>query len=347
MSEFIFHLVPFESCVEEVITFRNANREIIRDRCYFEWRYDRRPCGSKAMIVWGSDDRGHKVSVASIIPHDYYILDGVYPVGVLGDISVIPACRGHGVATSMFHYLQQQQAIQALRLCIVLPNDAVAHALERAGWCTVASIARFVKVVDMTNRLPSWLIGRRGIARMINNMSRFASLDGWSSQGDSPYHVVELESIGDEFNDLWNEIPKQGRMLAVRDKNYLQWRYQQHPTVNYRIIGILQGDHLRGYVVFHVAGDAVEIDDFLAGDATSGLWLIKGFLTHVRQRKLAGTIHVRCNTDSLHALHWSRFGFVRRRDFHRVMTSVPSSEKSISLLSEEGYWFVTAGDKDV
>ena len=350
MSDFHFRVVPYESCVEEVIAFRNANRELARDRRYFEWRYERRPCRQKAMIVWGFDSQSHKVAAASIIPHDFYVLEGVFPVGVLGDISVVPECRGRGVATRMLHFLREEPAFHAMRACVVLPNDEASHALERAGWRNATAIARFVKVVDIGPRLPGWLGGRSsaaGISRTINFLSRFASLDGWYSYRTSPYHVAEIGEFNDGFDDLWNEIPKRGRVLTVRDRSYLHWRYHEHPTVRCRGIEIRHGQRLRGYVVFHVAADVVEIDDFLAADATVGLWLIKEFLAYVRQGRLAANIYVRYNANSFLAIPWNRFGFVRRRDFHRVMASVSRTETYLSLPSKEGFWFVTAGDKDV
>lgn len=350
MSDFHFNLVPYETCVEEVIAFRNANREIPRDRRYFEWRYDRRPCRKKAMIVWGIDSLGRKVAGASIIPHDFYVLDGVFPVGVLGDISVVPECRGRGIASRMLHFLREEPAFHALCASVVLPNVEVFRALERAGWRNAAAIARFVKVVDIGPRLPGWSGGpglAAALSRAINFLLRFASLDGWYSYRTSPYHAAEIAEFSDGFDDLWNEIPKRGRILAVRDRSYLHWRYHEHPTVRHRIFAILHGQRLRGYVVFHVAADVVEIDDFLAADATVGLWLVKEFLAYVRQGRLAANIQVRYNANSFLAIPWARFGLVRRRDFQHVMASVSRTETHRLLPFEEGFWFVTAGDKDV
>ena len=349
MSDIHFTVVPYRTCVEEVIAFRNANREIARDRRYFEWRYERHPCRQKAMIIWGIDAQGHKVAAASLIPHDFYVLDGAHPVGLLGDISVAPECRGRGVATRMFQFLQQDPALEALRACVVLPNDEAVHSLERAGWRQVTTIARLVKIVDVGPRLRNRFGERRaivGVSRAINLLARFTSLDGWYPPR-APYHVAETGEFDHGFDELWDEIPKRGRILALRNRSYLHWRYHEHPTVRYRTFEVRHEGRLRGYVVFHVADDVAVVDDFLAVDAMVGPWLIKEFLTHVRRGRLAADIHVRYNAGSFLGVPWTRFGFVRRRDFQRVMVSVPRVDRSPEFPSGEGFWFVTAGDKDV
>ena len=349
MSDFRFSVVPYDSCVDEVIAFRNANRDVVRDQRYFEWRYKYRPCQKKALIVWGMDGRGNKVAAASIIPHDFHVLDGEYPVGMLGDISVAPECRGRGVATHMLEYAQQDAAIQSLHACLVLPNDEAFRSLERAGMSTATTIARFVKVLDAGPRLEkrfgsSWPVA--GFARAINIFTQFTSLDGlYARRG--PYQTSEISDFSQEFDELWRELPKQGRILALRNRIYLDWRYRQHPTVHYRIIAVYSEQRLRGYIVFHLADRIAVIDDFLAVEAKAGIRVIKDFLNLVRRVGIATDIYVRFNTKSHFSMPWSRFGFVRRPDFQRVMVNVIQSEKQRSPLFDESDWFVTAGDKDV
>jgi len=349
MSDFCFSVVPYATCVEEVVAFRNANRDLARDRNYFEWRYGRRPCLQKAIIVWGTDCQGRKVAAASIIPHDFYILDGVYPVGMLGDISVAPEYRGHGVATKLLQFMQQDSVFQALYACVVLPNDEVAHPLERAGWHNATALERFVKIIDIGPRLRSRFGSRWPVmaaARAINFLARYTSMDGWRRHRPL-YQSAELYEFDQGFDELWNEIPKHGRILALRDRGYLTWRYAEHPTVHYRIFVVRQVQRLCGYIVFHVEENVTVIDDFLAPDVTTGSWMIKEFLAHVRRTGLASDIHVRYNADSFLALPWARFGFVYRPDFQRLMVSVSKVDRHSSLLLEGTHWFVSAGDKDV
>lgn len=349
MSDVSFSIVPYEACVQEVILFRNANRVLARDRGYFQWRYERRPCRQKPVIVWGVNSKGRKIAAASVIPHDFYLIDGVYPVGLLGDISVDQESRGTGVATRMLQFLQQEPACQTMCACVVLPNDDLVHSLERGNWCNATTIARFVKVVDIGPRLHKWL-GTRGpllgLPRGINFLARFACMEGWRPFR-SPYHAIEVGDFDYEFDELWDELPKHGRVLALRNRNYLHWRFHEHPVERYRIIEIRHGRRLRGYVVFHVADSVVIIDDFLTVDTTAGSWLIRELLALVRHERLATDIQVRYNAGNFLAIPWPQFGFMRRRDSQRVMANASSADRC-PLLSSDGFdWFITAGDKDV
>jgi len=349
MNEFHFTVAPYDTCVDEVIAFRNVNRVLVRDRQYFEWRYQHRPCQQKAMIVWGIDSHDRKVAAASIIPHNFYVLDGVYPVGMLGDISVAPECRGLGIATKLLQFLQQDSTFQSLRACVVLPNDEATRPLERAGWVNVTSISRFVKIIDFGPRLQNWFGSWRPVmatAHAINFLSRFASMDGWCRHHAS-YQSKEIGEFDQDFDELWCEIPKYGRIMALRNREYLNWRYREHPTVNFRIFTIRQVQRLRGYIVFHVDAEVAVIDDFLAAEVAAGSWMIKEFLEHVRRTRLASGIQVRYNADSFFVPPWARFGFVRRPDTQRFMVSEPKADRRLSPAFDGARCFVTAGDKDV
>jgi GNAT superfamily N-acetyltransferase len=349
MHDIHFQVLPYADCAREVLEFRNANRDVARDQAYFEWRYVRRPCRQRAMVVWATDGAGRQVAAASVIPHDFYFLDGVYPLGVLGDISVAPAFRGRGIATRLLGFLRQEPAFGALRACVVLPNEEVSGALQRCGWRDATAVVRLVKIIAIAPRLEASL-GRwatvAGIPRAFDHLARYASLEGWVARCSSPYRAVEARQFDAGFDDLWNLVPKQGRVLAVRNRQYLQWRYGEHPLVPYRIFEIRREDRLRAYAVFHVTAEAVEIDDFLAADAAAGFWLVRELLAHVRRERLAANVHARYNISGFLAVPWRRFGFFPRRDSHRVMLGFPG-HGAPGAFPPQASWFVTAGDKDV
>jgi hypothetical protein len=289
------------------------------------------------------------VAAASIIPHDFHVLDGEYPVGMLGDISVAPECRGRGVATHMLEYAQQDAAIQSLHACLVLPNDEAFRSLERAGMSTATTIARWVKMIDSGPRLKKRFGGSfpvLGIAQAINSLARLASQEGWRSHR-GPYRAIEISGFNQEFDELWREIPKQGKILALRNQSYLHWRYRQHPAVDYRIIAIYRAQKLCGYVVFHVDGGIAMVDDFLAAEPSIGSWIIREFLQLVRNEDNVADIYLRYNAVSAFAIPWARFGFIGRPDFQRVMINASQTKTKSAMLSNESCWFVTAGDKDV
>lgn len=90
------------------------------------------------------------------------------------------------------------------------------------------------------------------------------------------FQLIELvETAGAEFDDLWESSLSQGASL-VKDKNWLVWRYQTHPEVNYRIFTLRSKGELHGWVVLKlhqsVAGETITICDWLY-KSNSTLWM--------------------------------------------------------------------------
>lgn len=334
-----FRIEPYEQCVDETIAFRNANRSILRDRAYFDWRYRDRPCPVKAHIVWGIDEQGRRIASTSIIPHEYSLAGLVHPVGVLGDISVAPEFHGRGIATQMIQALHAAPELSTLRGCLVLPNAEASRAFERAQWSNVALIQRYVLVLNVMPRLRPrfggsapvfWLAGAINAALALRQGRRPSRKHGCGVR-------VRPADFDATYDDLWRSAPRQGHALALRNRNYLAWRYAHHPQQAHQLIELRQGDALKAYAVFHSAGDALIIDDFLAADAGSGESLVAEVVAHAKSLA-APSVHVRCSISALEQVPWTSAGFVRRADTQRVMISWPASAER---------WYVSAGDKDV
>lgn len=111
MSNIKLTTARYEECNEELLAFRNANRDMARSPEYFDWRYLKRPCSAKAIILWASRE---KLGMCSVIPHEYAINDRVDHLGVLGDISVAKEWRGKGVARQMFAQMAGMQWISII-----------------------------------------------------------------------------------------------------------------------------------------------------------------------------------------------------------------------------------------
>lgn len=341
-----FHVEPFGKCAAEALAFRNVNRAIEREQRYFDWRYHR-PCPREPLIVWARTPGGDAVGSASLVPHDYFISDTVQPLGLLGDISVLPSYRGQGVARRMLAFLAQHEALRALRACVVLPNDEVTGALRHAGWREVTTIRRFVAVLDtrpiFDRRLQSGALARLA-AKGANALLRAAFA---RSRVDNSTAAVGAGAAFDERHTvLWRAVASSGRVVAVRDCAYLTWRFVQHPVVAHRTFELCDGGRLAGYIVFHLEGDLVVVDDYLALDCAVAMRLHTAFRRWLSDAGLGTKLQVRTNCDGFLALPWWRLGLIRRSDLQRVMILDPHA-RDASPIHAAGRWHITPSDKDV
>lgn len=342
-----FAVEPLSRCAAEVLAFRNLNRPVAREQAYFEWRY-RRPCGHEPLIVWAREGDGRPVGAASVIPHDYFFLDRVYPVGLLGDISVLPSSRGQGIAGRMLSFLARHEALRAFRACVVLPNDEAEGALHRAGWHRVTTVHRFIKLFDARLLLQRKFGAMPPVtwAGAAANIFLRAFSAGSASSWKGRYQTNETSTFDARYDALWDSAISPGRVLAVRNAAYLNWRFVGHPLGAHRIFELVEGGKLRGYVVFHHEEDLAVVDDYLAVQPETILPLFALMFDHLRHEARTARVQVRTNRDAGLALPWRRLGFVQRKDSQRVMMLDPGAPEG-SFAHLAGEWHVTPGDKDV
>jgi len=60
--------------------------------------------------------------------------------------------------------------------------------------------------------------------------------------------VTQITSFDDRFNRLWSRVNGQHKMMVVRDKDYLNWRFGI-PGTQYITITVEKADEVQGYLV--------------------------------------------------------------------------------------------------
>jgi hypothetical protein len=86
--------------------------------------------------------------------------------------------------------------------------------------------------------------------------------------------VFRMESFDHRIDDLWRRASLEHEVIAIRDANYLNWRFNSRPEVIYQCLAATRGDNLIGYLIYRI----VEQDgapwgyivDFLAQGDPSG-----------------------------------------------------------------------------
>lgn len=341
-----FQVAAYPDCAPELIEFRNDNRSVRRDRAYFDWRYGARPCTEPPIVIW-AEMGGRRVGALTVFPHDFHIIDRERPVGVLGDISVGEEHRGSGIAGAMFDYIAQVEPLRKLYGCVVLPNEGAARALRRSGWRDASPIRRFAKVLDFRSRFAHRSAANplRTLARPIDLLLRRFTYEGVYRQGS--HQCALVSHIGDAFDEVWNKADKQGKVLAVRNARYLRWRYQHHPLNSYRVLAIMDRGEQCGYAMYRLAGGVCFVEDVFTRDpGREAAHVIGLLLKHLREQSHVSSVSVSINRSPLN-FPWRRFGFSRRADFQRVMTSHGSPAATGSTAHPTEGWHITAGDKDV
>lgn len=347
MSDITLFSARYNDCKSDVISFRNANRDTVRDEAYFDWRYVQRPNGQEPIIIWAENGRGEKIGALSLIPHHYMVHDALTLVGMLGDISVAKAWRSKGIAHMMFRYLSELEATKKLRANLVLPNEAASSPLAKADWRMLSTMERHVKFIDVEKKVRqllkvSWL--SKLIAHPCNALLKVVSLETYARPVDG-YSGMVVSGFDERFDTLWQDVKKDGMNIGVRNRRYLTWRYEKHPLIAYRIFVLTRHARLCGYIIFHVSEDTCYVDDMFCSDKKEYPYhLLSLFLKHIRSTDTSSIIFT-MNDNDLFDFPLSRFGFIKRPSTWSVMIYTHDMQADAALFLGN-QWFLTAGDKD-
>lgn len=340
----------YQQCKPDLMKVRNANRDVPRDESYFDWRYLGRPGSRPPTIVLARNGKGETVGALSLIPHSFWIDNGIVAVGLLGDISVSREWRGRSIAQQMFRFLSELEAVKELRCCVVLPNEPAARPLEKAGWSNVSRLNRYIRVVSIERELhrrscPRWIAKAVSVG-ITPAYERMCSVTA-PARADA-YDSAIIGEVDNRFNGLWENLEKKGMVIACRDRDHLTWRFDRHPLWKYRFFVLQRGGQLHGYVAFHVHGDICYIDDVLCcneGDLPA--YLLHAFVISQRNTGTVTSIAVQINQNFFSTAALGRIGFFKRRDFQRVMVAPRDSGNDELVFLSSRNWFMTSGDKDV
>ena len=73
-------------------------------------------------------------------------------------------------------------------------------------------------------------------------------------RGSLPNVTIDrIESFDDRFDRLWDRCCRDYRVVAVRDSEYLNWRFISRPDASYTVLAASRGHDLIGYIVCRVA----------------------------------------------------------------------------------------------
>jgi hypothetical protein len=168
--------------------------------------------------------------------------------------------------------------------------------------------------------------------------------------------VREVREIDERFDTLWQQASSHHKIMMVRDRAYLDWRYIKKPDADYTIYVSEDGDRLLGYIVLRIIqnnGLTVGwIVDILTNskDSPAGMDLIGKAIQYYR---MVDTDIIWCvmPPKAYFAPVLRKFGFLMisklRRGKERINCRTFTTKYPDSFLHNPDNWYVTRGDSDL
>ena len=243
---------------------------------YYRWKYGNGSGESnRVRVAVGTEGL---IGVVALLPRCIKLDGRILTAFEMGDILTAAGYRRQGVFSALGREACQASASMGA-LSYVKPNaDSAPVLLNHLGFRPLVELETLVRPIRIS-RILAQRVGRlfgawgRPLDKLfaVRTTSRVLS-------------VTREATFTDEFDQLWEAVASDYPAIVVRDRAYLEWRYEQNPTAYTVLAARDAGGRLRGYGVGLVVQWGLKrigyLVDILTGreDRATQVALVKGIL---------------------------------------------------------------------
>jgi hypothetical protein len=204
--------------------------------------------------------------------------------------------------------------------------------------------------------------------KIVSNVLGFAANSIWNGftfvkkgcnsifhQQKEKYSIRSVTEFTSDFDQLWDRSSTEFQLIASRSKEYLKWRYLDHPYHQYQIFASYHNDKLAGYVVLceqEILGFECGVIVDLVGDPANSDALdslIDYAINHFKGQRNISLIATMITKSNRYFEKLKEHNFVVSPKCFWFITHI-NSESLFELNFEQLYaqksWFITWGDTD-
>lgn len=270
-------------------------------------------------------------------------MDGVEKSGwVLGDFCIAENYRSLGPALQLQKAtLEQIKESKEADFCYDFPSRGLMAIYRRLGIRATGQMVRLAKPLRLERKLEQ-LSGSKTLARSAGWLGNaLLEVSDASLVRNSRWDLVIHEGeCGDEFTRLRASNPVSKGIEIKRSAEYLNWRYLQHPLVEYSILTARRESNLEGYIVFSCAGEDAHIAEWCVGSEPVLQALINDLAHRLRKKRIMTLSAFLMDADP-RLPQLMAVGFR-----HRESTDVVVFCQGNAQLSERP-WLLMQGDRDI
>jgi len=329
------------------IVFGETEKDKLDER-FWKWEFEEGPEGRAFIYIVEDENRiiGHFAD----IPRQFSVEGGVV-LGTLSlDLMVHPDYWRKGIFEAMGKYgAQRVKQENGLFLTAFPIRLETIQGLRKIGWKGVAKLPVLVYPIRFRGILNRYL-HFPPLSLLAGGVARFFYLLFYGLKRGKGIEAIEIEEIGlldDQFDGFWQKVLSLYPIMGIRNRNYLTWRYRQHPTRNYTIYRAIKNGEMRGYIVLRKVEllnfNSAVIVDLLALDEITLTALVEKGIQHSRQE---GSDLLSFMVPNVHLYYkiLRGMGFLPSPKTFLFMI-YPLSGREIFLSPEN--WYVNWGDSDV
>ena len=217
-------------------TFGDVN---IAGTVYFDWQYRDNPNG-KAIVLLSHDNNSNDMLVGThtLIPLKL-IVDGEIIISSLCcNVQIHPDYRKKHIFSNLLLSVPNSALAHNIHSFFGIPNNNSFKAFINNGSIEITRLPLLIKPIKLSEYFGSPI---KQILKPFDifwkNTNTFSGID-------------ELDgNFDDSFENLAKKTSKRVSVMNSRTKEFLNWRYKNHPTQKYQIFTLKTNNELIGYII--------------------------------------------------------------------------------------------------
>lgn len=212
----------------------------LMDTNYFDWQYRKNPQGKAILITAKDENANHAiVGVNAFLPMDLMINQKLMPCLLSCNSIVDPDYRKRGIFTKIISQLPEIFVGKKIACIYGIPNSNSFKIFTKNQFLEIAKLQLLGRPIRLSNYF------NQPLTTILKPFDFF-----WKIKKNINSDVESLnEKFGDEFDELIKKVSTTIPVIHFRNKEYLQWRYIEHPTRNYQVYVLRNNSGLIGYII--------------------------------------------------------------------------------------------------
>jgi len=316
----------------------------------YEWNYENYPYIDARCWLTKHENSNSLVGSAALFPRRVFIKGEPVYAAIAGDFAIDKKHRTFGPALKLQKEIQLQVKDTEFRFIYGIPNILSKELFLRIGYKEIGKFNRFVKILKTEYKSKRYLhtslrykIPSRVIDFLIKNISKEKRY-----RKNFKYSVEMPEFFDDRFDKLWKKSSRQFNIIGERTSNFLNWRYKQSTSQDYKIFCILENKKdILGYIVYYFKDNMCHIVDMLFVMSEGAIdALLAKFALFIRDHGI-GSISIYYLGNKSIEMRLKKFNFYKvKKEDKNVIIYNPNYKFETNLLDSEN-WHFLEGDNDI
>jgi len=325
---------------------------------YYEWKAYKNPVTIGDIFLEMKD--GRSLGSAVVMPRKVVIQDEIVLAAETADAFTLPECRGQGINTKILGIAIDWAISQGMHLIYGPPNKANYGTHLRLGYkpCEYtnwAFLRKSLNPVWLATKLTAKIILGKETQKSAHRLrhlskrlkTRRQSVQSAYNSSKHDFSITTIDRFHHEVDPLWGK-PRYS-FFVYRDKQYLNWRYFDHPDT-FIVLAAVKGEAYLGYIVLKLSNNkrTCVLCDFVTVDDRSDVFFaLVSEAEKILKKNGTENIQLRCTADSPYYEVFSTLNYYNPGpgSNHPVFVNA-KTEMGKRVLESPGRWHLTFGDTD-